>query len=163
MLGNFSSCCLSLALSSCEAQLSSIIIGQWLKFCDFLHTSVPVRGFKQLGKHSQSDFFLNLFNCMCVAVLLAVCVLHVCSARGDQKMASDPWSRVTGSVAAIWCWESNPHPPEEQPVLVTTEQSLQPIGPDIFLWLHSGIVWQLGITSSETILVYSSFYPWDCI
>lgn len=149
MLGNFISCCLPSALSSCDAQLSSIIIGQWLKFCDCLHTRVPVWGFKRLGKHSQSDFFLNLFNCMCMAVLLAVYLCATCMQcpwRPEDGIIS-PGSRVTGSCGChLVLGIKHTSSGRAARALKTTEPSLQPIGPDIFLWLHSGIVWQLGVT-----------------
>lgn len=41
---------------------------------------------------------------------------------GGQKRVSDPLGLELPSV----CWELNPGPVEEQPVLLTTEPSLQP-------------------------------------
>lgn len=52
--------------------------------------------------------------------------MRVSSAHESQKRASDPLGPVTDSCELPHgCWESNPDPLQEQPVLLTTEPSLQ--------------------------------------
>lgn len=57
------------------------------------------------------------------------------SAQGGQERVLEPLElEIQMAVSCSYrCWESNPSPPEEQPVLSTTERSFQPwllAGPD---------------------------------
>ena len=65
-----------------------------------------------------------------------VCALQVCNPHSGQKRASDPQYRITdGCELPCGCWELNPGPLEEQLVILTIEQSLQPQGPRFLLLL----------------------------
>jgi hypothetical protein len=55
---------------------------------------------------------------------LFMSALSVCT-PACQKMASDPI--IDGCVLPCGCWEQNSRPPEEQQVLLTAKQSLQPL------------------------------------
>ena len=54
------------------------------------------------------------------------CVPHAYNACGGQERVSDPpGNEITdGGKVLFRCWELNPGPLEEQPVLLTTEASL---------------------------------------
>ncbi|KAL6035681.1 hypothetical protein STEG23_021032 [Scotinomys teguina] len=65
---------------------------------------------------------------------IRLCASCVPGAHGDQKRASDPPEpELQMGVSLHGCWESNPGPLEEQPVLVTSETSLQ--APDVYLFI----------------------------
>ena len=61
---------------------------------------------------------------LCIFILCAVLLgLHVCLCEDARA----PGTGVTDSrELSLGCWEVNPGPSEEQPVLLTTEPTLQP-------------------------------------
>ena len=66
-------------------------------------------------------FYLFIFNFLFILCTLVFC-LHVCLCKGVQSHgtgATDSCKLPCG------CWDLNPGPLEEQPVLLTTEPSLQ--------------------------------------
>jgi hypothetical protein len=74
----------------------------------------------ELSLHPKSQHFFFFFN-----YVFILCIWVHCSClQMHQKRASDPMT--DGCEPLCGCWEWNSGPLEEQPVLLTTEPSLQP-------------------------------------
>lgn len=63
---------------------------------------------------------VGVFTCLCLCVPQA-CLVPV----GAPRVC--PWNWSHRQSRGAMCWESNPVPLEEQPVLLTVEASLQPL------------------------------------
>lgn len=83
---------------------------------------------------STVDFFLNIYIYRVYSFILCVlpaCVSvhHVCAVPSNARRGhQNPCNGVTEDCELPFgCWESSPGPLGEQPVLLTTKSSLQPL------------------------------------
>lgn len=102
----------------------------------------------------QMDCFNYVYGCFGSMYVYTPCMYH----KG-QKKASDPltqtYRRLKGG-----CWEPNIGPVEEQPLLLTAEQSFQPASFELFIF-ESGPSWpwlQYDIVGNGNYLLLSSFW-----
>ena len=72
-----------------------------------------------------SHFFLFCFICFACTYICTICIIYFQRPKRGHRI---PWKWSTGVCKPPRsCWELNPGPLKEQPVLLTTEPSLQPL------------------------------------
>jgi len=70
--------------------------------------------------------YVNVCVCVCVCVCVHKCVCAWCSSKSEEGIGSLGNGGTDAYEASCRCWESNPDPLEEQPVLLSSEPSLNP-------------------------------------